>query len=122
MVFRSQVIIDHYFGTNFSEDKLRVISWQTRAPVMDTVVQRLPQTLWVVGMSYVVAIAISIPIGIYSAYKQYSIFDQAGTFITMVGYSIPPFFTGPLVIVIFAVYLEWFPNFCCVFGMVPIYL
>ena len=77
---------------------------------MDTVVQRLPQTLWVVGMSYVVAIAISIPIGIYSAYKQYSIFDQAGTFITMVGYSIPPFFTGPLVIVIFAVYLEWFPS------------
>ena len=105
-----QVLIDHYFGTNYSEDKLRVISWQTRAPVMDTVVQRLPQTLWVVGMSYVVAIAISIPIGIYSAYKQYSIFDQAGTFITMVGYSIPPFFTGPLVIVIFAVYLEWFPS------------
>ena len=70
---------------------------------MDTVVQRLPQTLWVVGMSYVVAIAISIPIGIYSAYKQYSIFDQAGTFITMVGYSIPPFFTGPLVIIIFSV-------------------
>ena len=99
-----QVLIDYYFGTNYSEDKLRVISWQTRAPVMDTVVQRLPQTLWVVGMSYVVAIAISIPIGIYSAYKQYSIFDQAGTFITMVGYSIPPFFTGPLVIVIFAVY------------------
>ena len=61
-----QVLIDHYFGTNYSEDKLRVISWQTRAPVMDTVVQRLPQTLWVVGMSYVVAIAISIPIGIYS--------------------------------------------------------
>ena len=105
-----QVLIDYYFGTNYSEDKLRVISWQTRAPVMDTVVQRLPQTLWVVGMSYVVAIAISIPIGIYSAYKQYSIFDQAGTFITMVGYSIPPFFTGPLVIVIFAVYLEWFPS------------
>ena len=105
-----QVLIDNYFGTNYSEDKLRVISWQTRAPVMDTVVQRLPQTLWVVGMSYVVAIAISIPVGIYSAYKQYSIFDQAGTFITMVGYSIPPFFTGPLVIVIFAVYLEWFPS------------
>ena len=34
-----QVLVDHYFGTNYSEDKLRVISWQTRAPVMDTVVQ-----------------------------------------------------------------------------------
>ncbi len=105
-----QVLIDHFFGTQFAEGKLRVLSWQTRAPVMDTVVERLPQTLWVVGMSYVVAIAISIPIGIYSAYKQYSVFDQAGTFVTMVGYSIPPFFTGPLVIVIFAVHLEWFPS------------
>ncbi len=105
-----QVFVDHVFGTQFAEGKLRVLSWQTRAPVMDTVVERLPQTLWVVGMSYVVAIAISIPIGIYSAYKQYSVFDQAGTFVTMIGYSIPPFFTGPLVIVIFAVHLEWFPS------------
>ncbi|MEE2774697.1 MAG: ABC transporter permease [Pseudomonadota bacterium] len=105
-----QVLIDHYIGTNFSEGDLRVISWQTRSPVMDMVVERLPQTLWVVGMSYIVAILISIPIGIYSAYRQYSVFDQAGTFLTMVGYSIPPFFTGPLVIVIFAVQLGWVPS------------
>ncbi|WP_137699908.1 ABC transporter permease [Marimonas lutisalis] len=88
---------------------LRVLSWQTRSPVMDIVVQRLPQTLWVVGMSYVVGILIAIPIGIYSAYRQYSVFDQAGTFITMIGFSIPPFFTGPLLIVIFSVQLGWFP-------------
>ena len=88
---------------------LRVISWQTRSPVMDIVIQRLPQTLWVVGMAYVVGVLIAIPIGIYSAYRQYSIFDQAGTFITMIGFSIPPFFTGPLVIVIFSVQLGWFP-------------
>lgn len=105
-----QVFIDHMFGTNFSEDKLRVISWQTRSPVMDIIIERLPQTLWVVGMSYIVGIAIALPIGIYSAYKHYSIFDQAGTFITMIGYSIPPFFTGPLVIVIFAVQLDWLPS------------
>jgi peptide/nickel transport system permease protein len=95
--------------THLYQGQLRVISWQTRSPVMDIVVQRLPQTLWVVGMSYVVGILIAIPIGIYSAYRQYSIFDQAGTFITMVGFSIPPFFTGPLLIVIFSVQLGWFP-------------
>ena len=105
-----QVFIDHLFGTSFSEDKLRVISWQTRSPVMDIIIERLPQTLWVVGMSYIVGIAIALPIGIYSAYKHYSIFDQAGTFVTMIGYSIPPFFTGPLVIVIFAVQLDWLPS------------
>lgn len=96
--------------TNFYKDELRVISWQTRSPVMDIVVQRMPQTLWVVGLSYIVGIIIAIPIGIYSAYKHYSVFDQAGTFITMVGFSIPPFFTGPLLIVIFSVTLGWLPS------------
>ena len=69
--------------TAFSEGKLRVISWQTRSPVMDIVVQRMPQTLWVVGLSYVVGIVIAIPIGIYSAYRHYSLFDQAGTLIAI---------------------------------------
>ncbi|MGR3839584.1 MAG: ABC transporter permease [Cognatishimia sp.] len=105
-----QVVIDHIFGTNFSEGKLRVISWQTRSPVMDIVVQRIPQTLWVVGVAYIVAILIALPIGIYSAYRQYSSFDNIGTFVSMIGFSIPPFFTGPLLIVIFAVQLEWLPS------------
>ena len=105
-----QVLIDYYFGSSFSEGKLRVISWQTRGPVMDLVIQRLPQTVWVVGMSYIVGVVIALPIGIYSAYKQYSIFDQTGTFISMIGYSVPPFFSGVLVIVIFSVTLGWFPS------------
>lgn len=105
-----QVLVDHWFGTGFAEGKQRVISWQTRSPVMDIVVQRIPQTLWVVGMSYIVGILIALPIGIYSAYKQYSIFDQAGTFVSMIGFSVPPFFSGVLVIVIFSVNLGWFPS------------
>ena len=105
-----QVLIDYLFNTNFSEGKQRIISWQTRSPVMDIVVQRLPQTLWVVGMSYVVGILIALPIGLYSAYKQYSIFDNVGTFVSMVGYSVPPFFSGVFVIVIFSVQLGWLPS------------
>ncbi|NIZ59493.1 ABC transporter substrate-binding protein [Sedimentitalea sp. CY04] len=104
-----QVMIDHYFGTTYAVGDLRVISWQTRSPVMDTVVQRIPQTLWVVGTAYIVGILIALPIGIYSAYRQYSVFDQCGTFVTMIGFSIPPFFTGPLLIVVFSVQLGWFP-------------
>lgn len=96
--------------TNLYNGQLRVLSWQTRSPVMDIVVQRMPQTLWVVGMSYVVGILIALPIGIYSAYRQYSLFDQAGTFVSMIGFSIPPFFSGVLVIVIFSVNLGWFPS------------
>lgn len=105
-----QVLVDHIFGTSFSDGKLRVLSWQTRSPVMDVVVQRIPQTLTVVGTAYVVAILIALPIGIYSAYRQYSWFDQLGTFVSMVGFSVPPFFSGVLVIVIFSVQLGWFPS------------
>jgi peptide/nickel transport system permease protein len=105
-----QVLIDHIFGTSFSEGQLRVLSWQTRSPVMDIVVQRLPQTLWVVGLSYVLGVMIALPIGIYSAYRQYSVFDQVGTFVSMVGFSVPTFFTGVLLIVIFSVNLGWFPS------------
>ena len=103
-------LIDLGFGTSFAEGQQRVISWQTRSPVMDIVAQRMPQTLWAVGTAYIVAILIALPIGIYSAYRQYSWFDQAGTFVTMVGFSIPPFFSGVLVIVIFSVQLGWFPS------------
>jgi peptide/nickel transport system permease protein len=77
---------------------------------MDIVAQRIPQTLWVVGVAYLVAILIALPIGIYSAYRQYSWFDQLGTLVTMIGFSVPPFFSGVLVIVIFAVWLGWFPS------------
>ena len=109
-VVEPQYWIDNAFGTNFAEGKQRIISFQSRSPVFDTIAERMPQTLWVVGMSYIVGIAIAIPIGIYSAYRQYSVFDQAGTFVTMIGFSIPPFFTGPLLIVIFAVQLGWLPS------------
>ncbi|MBD3677375.1 MAG: ABC transporter permease [Rhodobacteraceae bacterium] len=103
-------LLDGLFGTSFAEGQQRVISWQTRSPVMDIVMQRMPQTLWVVAMSYVVGVLIALPIGIYSAYRQYSIFDQAGTFVSMVGYSVPPFFSGVVVIVIFSVKLGWLPS------------
>ncbi|EIE51658.1 ABC transporter substrate-binding protein [Salipiger aestuarii] len=107
---RDSTLLGWLPDTALYHDELRVISWQTRSPVMDIVLQRIPQTLWVVGLSYIVGILIALPIGVYSAYRQYSVFDQAGTFITMVGFSIPPFFTGPLLIVLFSVYLGWFPS------------
>ena len=93
-----------------SEDRLRVRSWSTRAPVVDLIAARLPQTLIVVGVSYIVAIMIAVPIGVISAYKQYSIFDQVGTFVAMLGFSVPTFFTGTVMIVIFSVVLGWLPS------------
>jgi len=93
-----------------SASRLRVRSWATRGPVIDLIVERTPQTLWVVGLSYVLSILISMPIGVVSAYRQYSLFDQVGTFVAMIGFSVPTFFTGLMAIVIFSVYLKWFPS------------
>ncbi|MCY3976769.1 MAG: ABC transporter permease [Chloroflexi bacterium] len=104
--------IETVFDVTFpgSEERARVISWATRGPVIDIIAQRLPQTLWVVGSSYILGVLIAIPVGIYSAYRQYSIFDQVGTFLMMVGFSVPTFFTGLMFIIVFSVNLKWFPS------------
>ncbi len=102
--------IDAIFGTHYAEGMQRIISFQTRASVFQTIAERVPQTMTVVGMAYLIGILIALPIGIYSAYRQYSWFDQLGTFVSMVGFSLPTFFTGVLLIVIFSVKLQWFPS------------
>lgn len=93
-----------------AENRLRVISWATRSPVADLIAQRLPQTLTVVGFAYLLGIILAVPMGVISAYRQYSAVDQIFTFISMIGYSVPSFFTGVLLIVIFSVHLQWFPS------------
>ncbi|MGA0542770.1 ABC transporter permease [Neotabrizicola sp. VNH66] len=107
--------IDHMFGTDYAQGAQRIISYSSRAPVFQIIAERLPQTLIVIGTAYLVAILIALPIGIYSAYRQYSWFDQAGTFVSMVGYSVPTFFTGVVLILIFSVMIPrdsffWFPS------------
>jgi peptide/nickel transport system permease protein len=97
-------------GWDVARDTPRILSWQTRSPVGDIIAQRIPQTLWVVGLGYLFGVLIALPIGIISAYKQYSWFDQIGTFVSMVGFSVPTFFTGVVLILVFSVWLGWFPS------------
>ncbi|MBT8203333.1 MAG: ABC transporter permease [Acidimicrobiales bacterium] len=106
-------VLETMFGLEVgdSEGRLRIISWASRGPAVDTIVERLPQTLWVLGLGFILGIVIAIPVGVISAYKQYSIFDNVGTFVSMIGYSVPTFFTGLVAIIIFSVWLGWFPSF-----------
>lgn len=101
---------DAIFGTDYAEGMQRIISYQSRSPVFAIIADRIPQTLTVIGTAYLVGVLIALPIGIYSAYRQYSLFDQLGTVFAMIGFSVPTFFTGTLFIIIFAVYLGWFPT------------
>lgn len=105
-------LVEQTFGIEIgdSSERLRVRSWTTRSPVVDLIAERMPQTLWVVGLSYVIGILIALPIGVITAYKQYSWVDQLGTFVSMVGFSVPTFFTGLLAIIIFSVALSWLPS------------
>ncbi len=105
-------LIEEMFDVQIGDSSARprVLSWATRGPVVDLIVERLPQTLWVVGLSYLVGILIALPIGIVSAYRQYSWFDQIGAFVSMVGFSVPTFFTGLLAITVFSVMLQWLPS------------
>lgn len=84
-------------------------SFTSRSPVFDLLLQRLPTTLWIVGSAYLVGLIIAFPLGIISALKRYSFTDQIITTIAFLGFSLPPFFTGLLFIIIFSVQLKWFP-------------
>ncbi len=102
--------IDALFGTSYAEGMQRILSYQSRSPVFSIIAERIPQTLTVIGTAYLVGVLIALPIGIYSAYRQYSLFDQIGTMFAMIGFSVPTFFSGTLLIIIFAVGLGWFPT------------
>src|SRR5438094_5463698 len=78
-------------------------------PVTNLLIERLPNTLAVVGVAYVLGVALAVPIGMISAVKRYSIFDHLATTFAFIGFSVPTFFTGLLLIILFSINLHWFP-------------
>jgi peptide/nickel transport system permease protein len=85
------------------------VSFLTHSPVIELIKQRLPNTLAVVGVAYVIGVLTGIPIGMLSAVKRYTAFDHAVTTFAFMGFSVPTFFTGLLLIIIFGIKLRWFP-------------
>src|SRR5207244_8968564 len=84
-------------------------SFGSRMAVWDLIKLRIPSTMAVVGIAYLFSLLIAIPIGILSAVKQYSIFDHFATTFAFIGFSVPTFFTGLLLIIILSVKLQWLP-------------
>ena len=85
-------------------------SFVTKRPVLQEIWDRLPNTLYLTGFSLIVALIIAIPAGIISATRQYSIFDHITTTLTYVGRSMPVYYSGLLLIIIFSIWLRWFPS------------
>jgi peptide/nickel transport system permease protein len=76
-------------------------SYITQQPVLEIIGERLPNTLRLMATAFIVTLLLSIPIGIISAIKQYSIFDHVVTSIAFAGQSIPIFWFGLLLIIVF---------------------
>src|ERR1700730_16733331 len=84
-------------------------SFVSRMNVDTLILQRLPTTLIVIGSSQLLAILVALPVGVLGATKPYSLFDQIANTLAFVGFSLPPFFTGLLLILVFSVQLDWLP-------------
>ena len=84
-------------------------SFQSRMDVDKLILQRLPVTLIVIGASQILAISVAIPVGVLAAIKPYSIFDQVASTFAMIGFSLPTFFTGLVLILVFSIQLDWLP-------------
>ena len=84
-------------------------SFQSRMNVDELILQRLPVSLFVLGSAYLVALCVALPIGVLSALRPYSIFDQIATTVAFFGFSLPTFFTGLMFILVFSIWLDWLP-------------
>lgn len=85
-------------------------SYSTGRSVAGEIVQRFPNTFKLTVTAIFLSVLISIPIGVISATKQYSLFDNIGMILALVGISMPSFWTGLILIIIFALNLGWFPS------------
>ena len=85
-------------------------SYQQKQPVVGLILERLPATLLLSGVALLVAVVIAIPLGIISAIKPYSAIDYAATLVSFIGVSIPVFWFGIMLIILFSVQRGWFPS------------
>ena len=78
-----------------------------KVPVLSLMWERVGNSLWLQIPAFLIALAVAVPVGIYSALRQYSTLDYAATFFTFFGLSIPAFWLGIMMIYVFAVAHPW---------------
>ncbi len=85
-------------------------SYTSNRPVFTEIITRFPATFKLAATGVAVAIAVGIPTGIISATKQYSLFDSVSMVAALIGVSMPNFWQGLMMILLFSVNLGWFPS------------
>ena len=84
-------------------------STATTTAVTDLILVRLAATLQLAGVAFLFSIIAGVPLGVLSAVKRGSIFDQIGKFVALIAQSAPSFWVGIMLIFFFAVWLKWVP-------------
>lgn len=85
-------------------------SYTSKRPVIDEILIRFPTTLKLATLGIVVAVLLGIPAGIISATRQYSVFDNTSMVAALLGVSMPNFWQGLMLILLFSVKLGWLPS------------
>jgi microcin C transport system permease protein len=79
-------------------------------PVTEMIFERLPVSAMYGGITFFISYFISIPLGYYKALKHGSVFDSVSSIMIFVGYALPGYVVGVLLITLFSYHLEWFPR------------
>ncbi|GAB4514945.1 MAG: oligopeptide ABC transporter permease AppB [Anaerolineae bacterium] len=85
-------------------------SYITKRPVLEMILERVPATLALTGTALLLGLLIGVPVGVYSAARQRSWFDNLSRFFAVIGNAVPAFWLGLILILIFAVKLRWLPT------------
>ena len=84
-------------------------SLHTKRPVIDVLAERIPATSLLAGTSILIALIIALPLGVLAAVRKGSIWDRLAMTFSMLGVAIPNFWMGPILILVFSLWLGWFP-------------
>lgn len=85
------------------------ISLQSRKPVLDEILRSFPASFELMAGAMAVALLTAAPLGVLAAVKPFGLVDGAAMLIALIGVSMPSFWLGPLLILLFAIRLDWLP-------------
>ena len=115
-MFRKEHGLDDPFVVQYLQDLKGIVtqgdlgtSYVTKQPVTIEILQRFPTTCKLAGLSIVIAVIIGVSAGIVSATRQYSMVDNICRIVSMAGVSMPNFWLGMMLILLFSVVLKWLP-------------
>lgn len=117
--YKETLVKQYHFDKPFYEQYARWIvriarldfgnSIQDNQPVIDKILERLPRTLLLTGLSLILAFLLAIPLGIFSALKQNTLWDRGIAVFVFLGFSLPMYWIALLLMIFFGIQLGWFP-------------